>query len=249
MTEHSPRHAVPIDYGTTPAYRFATVVLPPLLRASMKRDWRGGEFLPQDRGFVAAANHVTLIDPLVLAYFLWGNGAPPFFLAKDALFSVAGFGKVLRNAEQIPVYRGSSAAGNALRAAIAAVEEGRCVVVYPEGTTTKDPARWPMEGKSGAARIGLATGCPVIPIGQWGSHEILARGKVVPRLVPRQLVRVQAGPPVDFSDLVAGMPAQEAATSVPVLRAATERITRRITELVAGLRGEEPPAQPFRPAR
>ena len=49
------------------------------------------------------------------------------------------------------------------------------MVVYPEGTLTRDPDLWPMRGKTGAARIALATGCPVIPVGQWGAHDLLCR--------------------------------------------------------------------------
>ena len=53
------------------------------------------------------------------------------------------------------------------------MRDGECVVVYPEGTLTRDPDLWPMTGKSGAARIALETGCPVIPVGQWGAQELL----------------------------------------------------------------------------
>ena len=60
-------------------------------------------------------------------------------------------------------------------AAVAAVRKGECVVVYPEGTLTRDPAQWPMTGKSGAARIALETGCPVIPVGQWGPQRCCCR--------------------------------------------------------------------------
>ena len=62
---------------------------------------------------------------------------------------------------------------SAFDAAVEAVEDGECVGVYPEGTITRDPDGWPMRGKTGAARIALATGCPVIPIGQWGAQELL----------------------------------------------------------------------------
>ena len=61
-----------------------------------------------------------------------------------------------------------------MRDAIAAIESGEAVVVYPEGTLTRDPALWPMTGKTGAARIALATGCPVIPMAQWGAQRVLA---------------------------------------------------------------------------
>ena len=69
--------------------------------------------------------------------------------------------------------RQSAQSADALLAAVEAVGQGRAVVIYPEGTITRDPDLWPMAGKTGAARIALRTGCPVIPIGQWGAQELM----------------------------------------------------------------------------
>ena len=80
----------------------------------------------------------------------------------------------MRSAEQIPVYRMTTDASQAFDAAVEAVQEGECVVVYPEGTITRQPDLWPMTGKTGAARIALAAGVPVVPVAQWGAHQILA---------------------------------------------------------------------------
>ena len=89
------------------------------------------------------------------------------------------------------------------REMVAAVRHGECVVVYPEGTLTRDPAQWPMTGKTGAARIALETGCPVIPVGQWGPQQLLPPYSMRPHLLPRKHVTMRAGDPVDLSDLVA----------------------------------------------
>ena len=89
------------------------------------------------------------------------------------MFRNKALGGFLRAAGQIPVERLSANAAGAYDAAVAAVRAGECVVVYPEGTLTRDPDLWPMVGKSGAARIALETGCPVIPVGQWGAHDLL----------------------------------------------------------------------------
>ena len=124
---------------------------------------------------------------------------------------------------------------------MAAVRAGECVVVYPEGTITRDPATWPMTGKSGAARIALETNCPVIPIGQWGAHEVLAPYAKKPDLFPRKTVTMKVGDPVDLSDLAA----QEHTTAV--VAAATDRIMAAITAIVAELRGEAAPAERFDP--
>ncbi len=133
----------------------------------------------------------------------------------------------------------SRSAAGAYDAAVAAVHAGQCVVDYPEGTITRDPATWPMTGKSGAARIALATGCPVIPIGQWGAQEILAPYATRPDLFPRKTVTMKVGEPIDLSDLASQDP------TPAVIAAATDRIMAAITELVAELRGEEPPAERF----
>ena len=71
------------------------------------------------------------------------------------------------------MYRGRGDAGLVLKAAEQALARGCCVIVYPEGTATRDPDLWPMVGKTGAARLALTTGAPVIPIAHWGAQEIL----------------------------------------------------------------------------
>ena len=112
---------------------------------------------------------------------------------------------MLRGAGQIPVYRESADASRAFSAAVAAVRDGECVAFYPEATLTRDPDQWPMVGKTGAARVALETGAPVIPVAQWGPQELLAPYAKKPDLFPRKTMHVRAGPPVDLSDF-AGRP-------------------------------------------
>ena len=223
------------------AFRFIVVVMVPLLRVLMKRDWRGGENIPASGGVVIAANHISHVDALAFGHYVYGNGRIPRFLAKSGVFKNKFVGRVLRAAKQIPVYRDSADAANALRDAIAAVNDGQAVAVYPEGTISRDPGLWPMAAKSGAARIALATGCPVVPVAQWGAQEILAYHEKKPHLLPRKQMIMLAGPPVDLDDL-RGLP-QTAQT----LHEATDRIMDAITELLAKVRGEEPPATRYVP--
>ncbi|NUR61985.1 MAG: 1-acyl-sn-glycerol-3-phosphate acyltransferase [Catenulispora sp.] len=225
----------PRKQGT--AFRFIVVVMVPLLRLLMKRDWRGGEHIPKTGGVVIAANHLSHVDALAFGHFVYGNGRIPRFLAKSGVFKNTIVGGVLRAAKQIPVYRDTADAANALRDAIAAVAAGEAVTVYPEGTITRDPDLWPMTAaKSGAARIALATGCPVIPVAQWGPQEILGYTEKRPHLLPRKRMIMLAGPPVDLDDLRA-LP-----VDAETVRLATERIMDAITELLAKVRGEQPPA-------
>ena len=214
-------------------------ILRPLLMVLTKRDWRGAENLPETGGFVAVPNHLSYTDPLIFAHYMHDNGRPPFFLGKEGVFRVPVVGAILRGAQQIPVYRNSGQAADAFRAAVAAVEEGKCVGVYPEGTLTRDPDLWPMVGKTGAARIALSTRCPVIPVAQWGPQELLEPYGRKVRLFPRKTMHVSAGPPVDLADLY-----DQPVTSA-LLREATARIMTALTAQLELLRGEKAPLERF----
>ncbi|MEU9133968.1 lysophospholipid acyltransferase family protein [Kitasatospora sp. NPDC048540] len=226
------------DYGIW--YRFAAVLVKPVTTALVKPQWRGWEHLPKEGGFIAAVNHNSVIDPVVYAHWQYNSGRPPRILGKSQLFSVPFIGFMLRKTGQIPVFRESTDAAEAFRAAIDAIERGQCVQFYPEGTLTRDPELWPMTGKSGAARVALMTGAPVIPVAHWGAHEIVPPygrgGKSKFNLFPRHQVTVAAGPPVDLSRY------QGKELTAQVLREATEDIMTAITEVLAGIRGEQPPA-------
>jgi 1-acyl-sn-glycerol-3-phosphate acyltransferase len=223
----------------SPTYRLVVRLLRPLMVLVARRDWRGAEQLPRSGGLVVCANHLSHLDPLTLAHFLIDAGRPPYFLAKEELFTTPVVGTVVRRAEQIPVQRGTGDARAALRAAVEAVRSGRCVVVYPEATLTRDPDLWPMTGKSGAARIALTTGCPVVPVAQWGPQRILFPYSKRPRLFPRRTVHVLAGPPVDLDGL-RGRPIDSR-----LLQEATLRIMRDVTGLLEQLRGEVAPSRPL----
>jgi 1-acyl-sn-glycerol-3-phosphate acyltransferase len=222
-------------------YRLAVVLLRPLLMLLTRRDWRGAEHVPAVGGFVAVTNHVSHVDPLTFAHFLYDNGRLPRFLGKEALFRLFFVGRVLRGAKQIPVYRESRDASKAFSAAVAAVRAGECVGIYPEATLTRDPDLWPMVGKTGAARVALETGAPVIPIAQWGPQELLAPYTKRPHLFPRKTMHVWAGPPVDLED-VRGRPVDAA-----LLREVTERIMAAVTAMLEEIRGEQAPPTAFDP--
>jgi 1-acyl-sn-glycerol-3-phosphate acyltransferase len=216
-------------------------VLRPLVMALTKRDWRGAEHIPAEGGCVLAVNHVSECDPVPYGHFVYDNGRLPRFLGKAEVFAVPVIGRVLRSAGQIPVFRKSTDASRSFSAAVDAVRRGEAVVVYPEGTISRDPGLWPMVGKTGAARIALATGCPVIPCAQWGPQEILAPYARRPRLLPRKVMRIRAGPAVDLTDLA------DRGITNDGLREATARIMAAITALLEDIRGESAPAERFDP--
>ena len=177
------------------AWNIAVPLVKPLLLATTTRTWVGGEKLPATGGCIVVFNHVSHVDPLIAAHFVYDHGRLPRYLAKSGLFKNRVLGFFLTAAGQIPVERLTKSAVGAYDAAVAAVRNGECVVVYPEGTLTRDPAQWPMTGKSGAARIALETGCPVIPVGQWGRAAAAGAVRQEAAPVPAQARHHEGGGP------------------------------------------------------
>jgi 1-acyl-sn-glycerol-3-phosphate acyltransferase len=234
------------DLGYSPAVRRGTeIVLPPLIKAMMKRDWHGQEHIPRQGGVIIAPNHLSYADWAAIALFAHQGGRYPAFLIKSPVFDVKLIGPFLRACGQLPVHRGESGGAvvlKELKDAEAALRAGECLIVYPEGTASRDPGLWPMVGKTGVARLALVTGVPVIPVAHWGAQVILPYGSKKPHLIPRHLVRMLAGPAVDLS-AYRGQPLTR-----EVLRGATAAVMADITRLLARLRGEPAPAVPFDPA-
>ncbi|MER6002167.1 lysophospholipid acyltransferase family protein [Nonomuraea angiospora] len=221
----------------------AVVIVKPLSWLLVKRDWRRGERIPRSGGVIIATNHLSWADPVLLSHFLYNNGRWPVILAKSALFKVPFLGRAVTGLLAIPVDRGSAEAAKSLHISAQRLEDGGAILFYPEGTCTRDPDLWPMVGKTGAARLALESGAPVIPVAHWGAHELLPYGEKKPRLFPRKTFRVTVGPPVDLSKYQ-GLPLQ-----AEVLRAATADITAAITQQLAELRGEKAPETPYDPAK
>jgi 1-acyl-sn-glycerol-3-phosphate acyltransferase len=225
--------------------RGTTIVLPPVIRAAMKRDWHGQEHIPREGGVIIAPNHLSYADWAAVALFTYQAGRYPFFLIKSSAFDVKLLGPLLRACGQLPVHRDRANATlvvKELKDAEVSLRAGGCLIVYPEGTASRDPDLWPMVAKTGVARLALTTGAPVIPVAHWGAQVILPYGSTKPHLAPRHLVKMLAGPPVDLSAYRGRPLGQE------VLRGATDAVMADITRLLARLRGEPAPAAPFDPA-
>jgi 1-acyl-sn-glycerol-3-phosphate acyltransferase len=223
------------------AFRFAESIVRPLVRLLTRHEWHGQANVPRTGGCVVVVNHTSHADPFVVAHYLVNIPRLPRFLGKESVFRIPVAGRILRSAGQIPVYRETADASRSYSAAVAAVRAGECVVIYPEGTLTRDPDLWPMRGKTGAARVALETGCPVVPVAQWGSHLILSPYSKDLRLIPPQRVVVAAGPPVDLSEF-RGRPLDQR-----VLAAATDAIMDGLSAVVARLRDAPPPTSRWDP--
>ncbi|MGX5696203.1 lysophospholipid acyltransferase family protein [Agromyces soli] len=219
----------------------AAIVLP-IWNVSVRYRFHHPERLPAEGALVLAPNHYSEIDPLVMAVASWKLGRLPRFLAKASLFKIPVIGWILRTSGQIPVERSGSSGHQALRAAEALVEHGRMVIVYPEGSLTRDPELWPMRGKTGAVRIALERGIPVVPAAHWGTQALMPRyGKKVHLFGRKKTIDVIIGEPLDLS-AYAGRPLDQA-----TLTAATAELMDAITALLAELRGEPAPAERWDP--
>jgi 1-acyl-sn-glycerol-3-phosphate acyltransferase len=184
--------------------RIFSLVIRPLSALLTRRRWSGGEHVPATGGAILVVNHISLIDPPLIAHYVYVHGGRnPRFMAKSELWDVPVLRRLLRGAGQIPVYRRAATVSDSLRDAVAALRAGRVVIVYPEGTITRDPDLWPMRVRTGVARLALDSGAPVIPVAQWGAHRLLPRGGSL-RLWPRPEIMIEAGPPVDLSEFTTG---------------------------------------------
>ncbi|QLD10329.1 lysophospholipid acyltransferase family protein [Microbacterium oleivorans] len=228
----------------TPFWLAAAVVLP-AVGLLTKIEVEGGEHLPADGPYVLAPNHYSEFDPIVVAVATWRLGRAPRFMAKESLFRVPVVGWVLRGLGMIPVSRttSASAAGQAIAQAAELAADGRGVIVYPEGSLTREPDLWPMRGKSGAVRVAVAGDIPVIPVATWGVQAIMPRYGRFSVWPLRKRVRVRFGPRVELA-LASGQ------TPTPAqLVAATDTVMARIAGLLGELRGEQPPAQRWNPGQ
>jgi 1-acyl-sn-glycerol-3-phosphate acyltransferase len=215
--------------------RFAVMVVIPVLGVWTRRSWTGLENLPSSGGIIIVSNHISHFDPLVVAHYVYRAGRWPRFLGKASIWKVPVVGYLLTKTLQIPVERGSVEAVKSLDALIDALHEGGAVIIYPEGTTTREPDLWPMRGKTGAARLALVTGAPVIPMATDGAQRVFDPRTKKFSLRPRIPVRVTSGKPVDLSRWAGEAPSRT------VLDQMTEAIMLDIRGLVSELRDETPP--------
>jgi 1-acyl-sn-glycerol-3-phosphate acyltransferase len=209
-----------------PVYDGVRALVYPPLHFGVRWTLQGLDRLPTEGPVILASNHVSYLDPLALGYLATKRGRRTRFLAKEELFAKRGFGAILRGSGMISVSRGTASAAGSLDAAEAALRAGRCVAVFVEGTISLDLE--PMVGKTGAARLAAATGVSVVPVGLWGLHRVLFKGRK-PRWRAGVAEVACLGPPLSV------------AADEDVL-AATDRIMGAICEQVGAARTAYPQA-------
>ncbi|MBC7517515.1 MAG: 1-acyl-sn-glycerol-3-phosphate acyltransferase [Microbacteriaceae bacterium] len=228
----------------TLAFRLLAALVVPPTNLAVRFRFRNREKLPVSGAFILAPNHYSEIDPIVMGVAMWKLGRMPRFMAKASLFTVPVLGQFMRATDQIPVARsGASRDSDPLAAARVISDKGLAVVIYPEGSLTRDPELWPMRGKAGAVRMALQTGIPIIPAAHWGTQKLMPRyGKRI-NAFPRKTIDVIFGDPVDLSAFVGR--ARDAAT----LTEATAVVMAEITALLETLRDEKAPPERWDPSK
>lgn len=192
--------------------------------------WRfiGLANIPHRGPVIIASNHISYFDPLCQGYAVVKRGRWPRFFAKSELWRNPFLKFILTHAKQIPVERGSGELGP-VENAIAQLGRGNCVMIYPEATISTNPDLTPMRGKSGIARVALATGAPVVPVAVWGSHWVKPKHRKPVHKLGR-MIMLNAGTPMTFEDSL-----RSRADEPRVLRDVTDRIIGELDRLVREL--------------
>jgi 1-acyl-sn-glycerol-3-phosphate acyltransferase len=224
-----------------PWVALSAAVFYPLTLLLARRRMVGLEHVPAQGPAMLVCNHVSYLDPIYTAVFVHRARRVPRFLAKDSLWQVPFFGRVLSGSRQIPVSRGSREAGSSLGAAQKALDDDGVVVIYPEGTITRDPDGWPMTAHSGAARLALLNDVRVIPTVHWGTLGVYDHYRKRFRPSPfGATITVRATEPMDLSDLRARV--GDKGPGAALLRETTERMMSAVRALLEEVRGESAPS-------
>lgn len=222
----------------------AAALVVPLVSLFAKIEFRHRERLPAQGSFILAPNHYSEFDPLIVAVGTFRLGREPHFMAKESLFRIPVVGLLMKSLNMIPVARAASAeaAGQTMATAEGLVQRGHGVIVYAEGSLTRDPDLWPMRGKTGVARLAAAGDIPVIPVATWGAQKIMPRyGKF--RFWPlRKKVVMAFGEPISLSDFTSRAGGQGYGR-------ATTAVMNAVAELLGEIRGEAPPEQRWDPTQ
>jgi 1-acyl-sn-glycerol-3-phosphate acyltransferase len=197
----------------SPFYNLAGILSAPVLKGVFRLHATGVDRVPREGGFVLAANHNSNFDPWPLAYPLWPK-RQLFFMAKAELFNPI-LGPPLRAGGAFPVRRGEADV-ESIEHAIAICKEGGIVAMFPEGTRRSKGLRkkFTHKPRTGAARIALTAGVPLVPAALDGTDRISR----LPKL------RVAYGEPIPVDDL-AGLARRQA------YQTATERLMEQIYAL------------------
>jgi 1-acyl-sn-glycerol-3-phosphate acyltransferase len=221
---------------------FCQIVMYPSAFLLGRKKIKGMEKIQLRGGYLLVANHISHLDPLYDSVVVRKAGRVPRFLAKASLWKVPVLGRALAGSDQIPVERTGAGAGQAsLEKATDALRRGRVVLIYPEGTVTRDPGHWPMKPRPGIGALALSGDFPVIPMAHWGTHQVYASYTAGRRFkpLPRKDIHIVFGDPIDLTEL------RSRPVDARSIRDASLLIMTVVRDMVAEIRGETPPAEFF----
>ena len=199
-------------------YRVLKPLVFALMRLAFRLEVRGREHVPATGPVLIVSNHVSVLDPPFV------GGASPrelYFLAKEELFAIPLFGRLIRGLNARPVKRDGTDS-RALKAALKLLAEDRALLLFPEGTRQREGRLG--AGKPGAGMLAVMSGAPVVPAYVSGSAQALPPGRALPR--PSR-VRVSFGPPLHFKAVGSERRKEQ-------YREATEEMMRAIAQLRDG---------------
>ena len=211
-----------------PWYRTILTLAGAVIRVVGRPETRGRENVPLTGGLIVAANHGSFWDPPVTAVSL---PRETFFLAKEELFRVVGFGALIRSVNAIPIRRGAADLGGIARA-LDVLREGKCLLMFPEGGRMKDGKLH--RAKPGLGLIAAHARVPVVPVYLSGTNHIrrcLAR---------KERIRVQFGRVIPSETLLEGEPE----TGRALYQRVSDRVMDEITKLKRATDGPETDAAP-----
>jgi len=200
--------------------------------------------VPATGAVLVVGNHLSVADAFVLTSAVARDRRRIRMLGTAGLFRAPVLGPLLRAVGYIPVDRRSTDPAAALAPALAALQAGQCVGLYPEGAITRHPDAWPARGKTGVVRLALDSGAPVVPLAQWGTHRLVGkegtRWRALLSPLTRPRVDVRIGDPLDLRALLGLSCAADA--TVEQLRSGADLVMDALVAELVLLRGEPAPS-------
>lgn len=201
MTEKVERK-ITMNSKQQPAYTAIVAALALATKPFVRLKITGLENVPEVGGAILVLNHVSLLDPVLIGVAL-RRKRQIRALAKESLFRAPFIGSAMTSMGHIPVHRGGNKASDSLKDAVIALQQGELIGIYPEGTVPQKLGEL-QDFKTGAARLTLETGVPLIPVAQWGAQNVLGKGKgklrtLLKALFTRPVHTIVIGEPIAFS--------------------------------------------------